>query len=89
MRKKLSIRLPDDLAKWLSETSRKTGRPLGQIVREELEKARKGTEKPFVRLLGSMDGLPGLSQRKGFRRNDGHHRHRLSGGQRRPVGSPS
>ncbi|MEP7363797.1 MAG: ribbon-helix-helix protein, CopG family [Acidobacteriota bacterium] len=66
MRNTLTIRLPEDLAKWLSETARKTGLPQGQIVRSELERARQGSEKPFMRLIGSIEGSPGLSQRKGF-----------------------
>ena len=68
MRHTLSVRLPDDLAKWLSEKSRITGIPQGQIVRYELERARKGSEKPFMRLIGSIEGSPDLSQRKGFSR---------------------
>jgi len=66
MRHKLSVRLPEDLARWLSETARKTSWPQGQIVRDELERARKGSEKPFMRLAGIIFGPPDLSQQKGY-----------------------
>lgn len=62
----LTVRLPDDLATWLDETARKTGVPRGRIVRMELERARKMSKRPFLRLVGSIDGAPDLSTRKGF-----------------------
>ena len=64
----LTIRLPDDLAEWLSDASRKSGIPRGRIVRAELEKARHSSKRPFLRLAGAVDGPPGLSMRKGFSR---------------------
>jgi hypothetical protein len=64
----LTIRIPADLAEWLDQTAHKTGVPKGRIVREQLEKARKSSEKPFVRLVGSVAGPAGLSTRKGFAR---------------------
>jgi len=64
----LTIRLPDDLARWLDETARKTGIPKARIVREELERARNAKAKPFMRLAGIMSGPRDLSQRKGFSR---------------------
>jgi predicted DNA-binding protein len=36
-----TVRVPEELADWLAETSRKTGIPVGKLVREQLEKARK------------------------------------------------
>jgi hypothetical protein len=63
----LTIRLPEDLAQWLEETSRKSGMARGQIVRRELERARKQAAKPWMRLAGDLkDGPPDLSMRKGF-----------------------
>lgn len=64
----LSIRLPDDLAAWLKETSKRTGQPQGELVRIQLEKARAaGEEKPWMRYAGCLDGLPeDLSTREGF-----------------------
>jgi hypothetical protein len=64
----LSIRLPEDLAKWLDETAHKTGVPKGQLVRQQLEKARAAEARPFMRLAGSISGPANLSTRKGFSR---------------------
>ena len=64
----LTIRLPEELAEWLEERSRKTGIPRGRIVRMELERAQKASDRPFLRLAGVVDGPPGLSTRKGFSR---------------------
>jgi predicted transcriptional regulator len=64
----LTIRIPDELAQWLEETARKTGVPKGRIVREELEKARKSENRPFLRLAGTVSGPASLSTRKGFSR---------------------
>lgn len=68
MRNTLSVRLPEDLAEWLSDTARKTGVPQGRIVREQLEKARTSQKRPFLRLAGTVNGPSDLSSRKGFSR---------------------
>jgi hypothetical protein len=60
------VRLPDDLADWLSETAVKAGVSQGRIIREQLEKARVAEERPFLRLAGRISGPPDLSTRKGF-----------------------
>lgn len=62
----LTIRLSEDLSDWLDETSRKTGVPRGQIIRQELERARRDGKQPFLSLAGAVDGPRDLSQRKGF-----------------------
>jgi hypothetical protein len=62
----LSVRLPKDLADWLEETSRKAGIPKGRLIRMELERARESSDKPFLRLAGSIEGPANLSLRKGF-----------------------
>lgn len=65
----ITIRLPEELASWLKSTSRKTGVPVGRLVREELERAkRENGDKPFMRHCGSIDGPADLSSRKGFSR---------------------
>ena len=66
----LTIRLPQDLASWLDETARKSGISRGRIVRMELERARKTSNQrqPFMHLIGSIEGPPDLSMRKGFSR---------------------
>ena len=57
-----------ELSSWLEETAARTGLSQGQIVREQLEKAKSAKEeKPFMRLAGSIRGLPrDLSRRKGY-----------------------
>ena len=64
----VTVRLPEDLAKWLDSTARRTGLPKGHIVREELEKARKSARRPFLGLAGAIAGPSDLSTRKGFSR---------------------
>ncbi|MBI2682677.1 MAG: hypothetical protein HYX26_05585 [Acidobacteriales bacterium] len=64
----MTVRLPEDLARWLRDHARRMGLPAGRIIRDELERARSGThpEKRFLRLAGVIEGPPDLSQRKGF-----------------------
>jgi ribbon-helix-helix CopG family protein len=62
----LTIRLQRGLAEWLEEEAARTGRSQGQIVREQLEKARSGSTPRFMRLAGSVAGPRDLSTRKGF-----------------------
>jgi hypothetical protein len=64
----LTIRLDKDLAAWLETESRRTGVSQGKIVRDQLEKARSGSVRPFMRLAGSVRGPRDLSRRKGFSR---------------------
>jgi len=64
----LSLRLPEDLAKWLDETARKSGIAKGKLIRQELEKMRSAQEQPFMRLAGTLSGPTNLSSRKGFSR---------------------
>jgi hypothetical protein len=59
----LTIRLQQDLAEWLEDEAAKTGVSQGQIVREQLEKARAGQAQPFMRLAGSVRGARDLSAR--------------------------
>jgi len=65
----LSIRLNKDLAVWVENQAKATGRSQGSLVKEALERLRRTEqERPFLRLAGSVDGPPDLSQRKGFSR---------------------
>jgi hypothetical protein len=68
MRKTITVRLPEDLADWLSTTARKMGVPQGRVIREQLERARTGEKQPFLRLAGAVAGPADLSKRKGFSR---------------------
>jgi predicted transcriptional regulator len=65
----LTIRLPEDLAKWLAEIAHETGIPAGRLVREQLQRARSEQEqKPYMELAGKITGPRNLSKRKGFSR---------------------
>lgn len=62
----LTVRLTPELADWVTDTARKTGVSQGQLVREQLEKARSGRARRFMRLAGAVSGPRDLSARKGF-----------------------
>ena len=65
----LTLRVPEELANWLAEISRRTGLPVGKLIRDQLEKARHEQPKPdFMRHAGSIRGPRDLSTRKGFSR---------------------
>lgn len=65
----ITIRLTEELERWLGKLSRETGIPKSEIVREQLEKARADkTPRRFMRLAGTVKGPPGLSSRKGYSR---------------------
>lgn len=67
----ITVRLNKDLADWLAETAARTGVPQGQLIREQLEKAKASAgSRPYMRLAGSIRGLPrDLSRRNGFSRS--------------------
>ena len=64
----LTIRLNTTLAAWLEQEAEQTGMSQGQIVRDQLEKAKAASStRPFMRLAGSVRGAAAdLSRRKGF-----------------------
>jgi predicted transcriptional regulator len=69
MGKTLTIRLPSQLEQWLDEESQATGFPKGRIVCESLEASRtRKARQRFLDLAGSIEGKPGLSQKRGFQR---------------------
>ena len=71
MSRTLTIRLTDEIAEWLRQTSKRSGIPAGRIIREQLERAKTesdGGGKAFMRLAGIVDGPGNLSTRKGFSR---------------------
>lgn len=63
-----TIRITDELLDWLKETSRRTGIPVGRLIREQLETARaEGGKQRFLRHAGAISGgPPDVSSRKGF-----------------------
>jgi hypothetical protein len=62
----LTVRLSKELADWLEDTSVRTGVSQGRLVRDQLEKARAGGKRSFMRLAGRVRGPRNLSARKGF-----------------------
>ncbi len=63
----ITIRLTPELATWLKSTARKTGVPVGRLIRDQLERAKQETgDKPFLRYAGVMSGPADLSSRKGY-----------------------
>ena len=63
----ITIRLDPELAAWLEQTAKRTGVSQGQIVRDQLQRARsEKAERRFMRLAGCVDGPRDLSSRKGF-----------------------
>lgn len=63
----LTIRLSEELSRWLDEEARATGLPKGRIVRQQLERLRTAkVRQPFLDLAGRVDGVPDLSSKKGF-----------------------
>ena len=65
----ITIRLTKELAQWLEDYAKRTGVSQGQIVRDQLEKAREGADdRAYMRLAGSIKGAKDLSSRKGFSR---------------------
>jgi hypothetical protein len=65
----ITVRLTEDLAKWLAGTAKRTGLPQGRIIREQLERMRAAEKQSFLKLAGSLSGAPELSSRKGFSRS--------------------
>ena len=65
----ITVRLTEKLAAWLKQTATRTGLPQGRIIRDQLERAIQDSERPFMRLAGSLDGPRDLSSRKGFSRS--------------------
>lgn len=63
----ITVRIDEELADWLADTARRTGRSQGEIVREQLQRARSEKKRGrFMRLAGCVDGARDLSSRKGF-----------------------
>src|SRR5580693_10579610 len=67
MRPALTIRLTDKLLAWLKEMSRRTGLPVGRIIRHQLEPAKAGKRNHgFQDFAGKINGPSDLSSREGF-----------------------
>jgi len=65
----ITVRLSKDLAEWLEGMAAKSGVSQGQLIRDQLERAKAGAaNQSFMRLAGVVRGPKDLSQRKGFSR---------------------
>jgi len=66
----LTIRLPEELLERLREKSRRTGLPMGRVVRQSLEAALKPDGNQVWRKYSGVvkGGPPDVSSRKGFSR---------------------
>ena len=69
----LSIRIPEDLQRRLREKARRTGLPIGRIVRDSLEhslsKDKDKDEPAWMKYAGTLTGPKNLSSRKGYSRS--------------------
>jgi predicted DNA-binding protein len=67
----LTIRLPEEVLEKLKETSRRTGIPMGRLVRHSLETTlSQKKNNPLMKFAGVIKGGPkNLSSRKGFSRS--------------------
>ena len=80
----LTIRLTNELLDWLKETSRRTGIPVGRLIREQLRRRSapwlileqletakaNGGKQRFLRHAGAIEGgPPDVSSRRGFSRS--------------------
>jgi len=66
----LTIRLPEELLQRLREKSRRTGLPVGRVVRQAVESSLLQEEQlAWKKYIGTIKGGPrNLSSRKGFSR---------------------
>jgi predicted DNA-binding protein len=66
----LTIRLPQELLLRLRRAAKRSGLPVGRIVRQSLDSSLSDREdKPWMKYAGTLtDGPPDLSSRKGFSR---------------------
>ena len=68
-RKSLEANSMPELLAWLKEVSRRTGLPVGRIIRQQLESAKSGKgNQRFLQHAGKINGSSDLSSRKGFSR---------------------
>jgi hypothetical protein len=63
----ITIRLTKELAKWLEDAASRAGVSQGQLIREQIEKAKaESPGRTFMHLAGVVRGPKDLSRRKGF-----------------------
>ena len=64
----ITIRVHEDLARWIEGAAKEMGVSKGRLIREQLERAREGDlrGRRFMHLAGVVRGAKDLSTRKGF-----------------------
>ena len=74
----ITIRFAPHVRKWLEETSKSTGLPIGRLVNDAVRRTIESREeRPFMKYAGCINGLPrDLSMRKGFSNSVGNERSR-------------
>jgi predicted DNA-binding protein len=66
----ITIRLTKELAEWLEDAAANAGVSQGQLIREQIERAKaESSKRAFMHLAGVVRGPKDLSQRKGFSRS--------------------
>jgi predicted DNA-binding protein len=65
----LAVRFPDELLQRLREKSRRTGLPVGRVVRQAVENSLRQDEPAWMKYAGTMSGPKNLSSRKGYSRS--------------------
>src|SRR5437588_6017462 len=70
----LTVRLTDEILDWLRETSRRTGIPVGRLIREQLEtaKSREENSVSFAMLERSLAGRRMFLLARDFPAHEGH-----------------
>lgn len=56
MRKAITVRLSDELAEWLEGAAGRLGVSQVSFIREQLERARRLEDRPFLKLAGNIEG---------------------------------
>lgn len=65
----LTIRLTKEQAEWLERAAEETGRTQASILREQLDRARRGRRgRGYMRLAGAVAVATDASERKGYAR---------------------
>jgi predicted transcriptional regulator len=67
MSQTITVRLSKELSSWLEKTASRTGVSQGQIIRQQLAKAKNANNnRAFMRWAGVVRGPKNLSSRRGF-----------------------
>jgi predicted transcriptional regulator len=63
----ITVRVTEELARWVKDLAAASGREEEEVIRDQLEFAKASShDKAFWRLAGAIDGPSDLSTRRGF-----------------------